>query len=295
MCSFATTRAWLRAAALLTSLLAGCANVAGPEHAALSQRAGDPAADLRIADSALAGGNVDLATSLYAKVLAAHPASSEAQLGLGNAAYQAGDLERARVLYAQAAAQAPAPFGAQLGLARVALRQRRLDEAAERYRALLAAQPANPLVAEGYGAVLDLQGHHRDAQAVYRGALRLHPDVQGLRVNLGLSLVLSDEPREGVNVLLDVADLSDAPWQARPDLAFAYAVLGHEDAAKKVLLLDLPPSAADDNLSLYRIVRARLAAHAAAAGPAARALPGASAEAAAVQPANSLPKPEAAK
>ena len=262
-------------AAVLPVLAGGCAPGI-QTRPVLSQKSDDPQAELRIADSALAGGNIDLASTLYDKVLARHPDSLAARLGLGDVNYRAGDLERARVLYEQARQQAPTQLGPQIGLARVALRQRRLDEAAQRYRDLLAAQPNLPLAAEGLGTVLDLQGRHADAQAVYRDALRAHPDAQGLRIDLGLSLVLSNRPREGVNVLLDVAGLPDAPWQARQNLAFAYGVLGNTDSAKKLLSADLPASAVADNLRFYQAVRAKLASRSASGGP--RALTGAALE-----------------
>ncbi|CAG9244268.1 MULTISPECIES: tetratricopeptide repeat protein [Burkholderia] len=279
------TRSVLRAlafAAVLPVLAGGCAPGI-QTRPALSHKSDDPQAELRIADSALAGGNVDLASTLYEKVLARHPDSLPARLGLGDVNYRAGDLERARILYEQARQQAPAELGPQIGLARVALRQRRLDEAARRYRDLLAAQPNLPLAAEGLGTVLDLQGRHEDAQAVYRDALRAHPDAQGLRVDLGLSLVLGNRPREGVNVLLDVAGLPDAPWQARQNLAFAYGVLGNTDSAKKLLSADLPASAVADNLRVYQAVRAQLASRPASA--AARPSTGAALEPRAVRPA----------
>ncbi|RQR40264.1 hypothetical protein DIE23_01040 [Burkholderia sp. Bp9143] len=278
------TRSVIRAlafAAMLPVLTSGCAPGI-QTRPALSHKSDDPQAELRIADSALAGGNVDLASTLYEKVLARHPDSLPARLGLGDVNYRAGDLERARILYEQARQQAPAELGPQVGLARVALRQRRLDEAAQRYRDVLAAQPNLPLAAEGLGTVLDLQGRHADAQAVYRDALRAHPDAQGLRVDLGLSLVLSNRPREGVNVLLDVAGLPDAPWQARQNLAFAYGVLGNTDSAKKLLSAELPASAVADNLRVYQAVRAQLASRPAPA--AARPSTGAALEPRAVPP-----------
>ncbi|KVU52326.1 tetratricopeptide repeat protein [Burkholderia cepacia] len=269
------TRSVVRAfalAAVLPVLAGGCAPGI-QTRPVLSHKSDDPQAELRIADSALAGGNVDLASTLYEKVLAKHPESLAARLGLGDVNYRAGDLERARILYDEAQRQAPAELGPRLGLARVALRQRRLDEAAQRYRDLLAAQPNHPLAAEGLGTVLDLQGRHADAQVVYRDALRAHPDAQGLRVDLGLSLVLSNRPREGVNVLLDVAGLPSAPWQARQNLAFAYGVLGNTDSAKKLLSADLPASAVADNLRFYQAVRARLASRGGGAGGSSAALP----------------------
>ncbi|TKC86372.1 tetratricopeptide repeat protein [Trinickia terrae] len=258
------------------ALLVGCSSTRDEIklQPALSHPERDPSADLKLAASALASGNVELAETLYNKVLAAKPHSFEARLGLADTRYLAGDFERARVLYGEALAAKPGESGAQLGLARVALRQRRLSEAQGLYRQLLAKDPGNAAASEGLGTSLDLEGRHGEAEAVYREGLRVHPDEHGLRVDLGLSLVLAGRPREGVNVLLDVTGLTDAPWQARADLAFAYGVLGNTDSAKKILSLELPPSAVDDNLQLYRVVRERLGAHAAtAAAPAAAVLP----------------------
>ncbi|MEA3121293.1 MAG: hypothetical protein QOH33_841 [Paraburkholderia sp.] len=214
--------------------------------------------------------------TLFDKLLKADPQSKTAQLGLGDAIYQTGDLARAGVLYAGVAAAAPDDPRAQLGLARVALRERRLDEAVARYRSLIAANPDNVVAAEGLGAALDLQGKHAHAQAVYRTALQRHPEVQGLKTNLGLSLILSNEPREGANVLLDIAGLPDAPPQARENLALAYGLLGNSEAAKRILIADMPADSAQDNLQFYLSLRQQLAAQGAGgaggAGGATRAL-----------------------
>jgi Flp pilus assembly protein TadD len=254
---------------LAAGLLAGCASGRSfNPRPVSSHRNTDGMSDLRLAGSALQAGDVELATTLFEKILATNPNSLDAQLGLGDAMYQGGDLERARTLYQRAALQEPAQPAAQLGLARVALRQRRLDDAAVLYRGLLATQPDNPVACEGLGTVLDLQGRHTDAQAVYRKALAAHPDVQGLRVNLGLSFILENKAREGANVLLDIAGLSDAPVQARENLALAYGLLGNADAAKKILLIDLPPSSAEDDLRFYQTLRDRLAEYHADAGSA---------------------------
>ncbi|WP_017235394.1 lipopolysaccharide assembly protein LapB [Pandoraea sp. B-6] len=243
-----------------TGLLAGCVSGGSFNPRPVSQQRNmDGTSDLRIADSALKAGDVELATTLYERALTANPDSLAAQLGLGDAMYLAGDMEKARALYQRAAQQTPMNPAAKLGLARVALRQRRLDTALALYRGLLVAQPDNPVFCEGLGTVLDLQGRHADAQVVYRAALASHPEVQGLRVNLGLSLILDNKLREAANTLLDVAGLSDSPVQARQNLALAYGLLGNSDAARKILLVDLPPSSADDNLRFYRTLRDRLA------------------------------------
>lgn len=225
----------------------------------------DARADEHIAESALEGGDAQLAVSLFEKMLKTNPHSITAQLGLGDAMYQIGDIARAGVLYAGVVAAAPEDPRANLGLARVALRERRLDDAVSRYRKLVAANPDNPVVAEGLGASLDLQGKHAEAQAVYRTALRRHPEIQGLKADLGLSLILSGSARAGANVLLDIASLPDAPPQARENLALAYGLLGNSGAAKRILMAAMPSESVEDNLRFYSELRGRYKAQAAPA------------------------------
>ncbi|NOK46764.1 tetratricopeptide repeat protein [Burkholderia thailandensis] len=261
----------LLCALLFAATLAGCAShgVFQPRPV-LSQRGPVGDSDLNVADSAPAAGNAELAATLFERALKADPRSLPARVGLGDAMYQTGELARAGVLYAQAAAAAAAPDDprAQLGLARVALRERHLDDALARYAKLNAAHPDNIAAAAGLGTVLDLLGRHDDAQRVYRATLARHPDAHALTTDLGLSLVLANRAREGANVLLDVAGLPNAPAQAREDLALAYGMLGNDDAAKRILVHDLPAASAEDNLRFYRNVRERRAAGVGAGSPA---------------------------
>ncbi|PLZ03381.1 hypothetical protein CY652_06135 [Burkholderia sp. WAC0059] len=247
---------------LALGLLAGCSSTPRyastlPEPKPITKTLG-ATDDLRIANGALESGDLDLAQSLYEKALKHDPKSVEASLGLGDCLYQQDDLEHARLAYEHAVALAPDTPAPQLALGRIAIRQRRFDDAAQRYRALLAKTPNDPAASAGLGTVLDLEGQHAQAEAVYRGALALHPDSQALRIDLGLSLVLSNQPREGANVLLDVAGIPDAPPQARQDLALAYGLLGNDDAAQKILLTDLPKASVEDNLRYYARARAAL-------------------------------------
>ncbi|AKJ67808.1 hypothetical protein PATSB16_16390 [Pandoraea thiooxydans] len=257
---YATRARTLLLMPLAAILLAACAGPRLDIKPVTAQDGADRATDLRLADSALAADDVPLSTSLYEKALQADPNSLAAGLGLADAKYAAGDLEQARVLYQRAAKQAPAAFAPQLGLARVALRQRRLADAERRYRDLVVHHADSPLAVEGLGTVLDLEGRHAQAQKVYRVGLQTWPYVKGLRIDLGLSLILDNQPRAGANVLLDIAGLSDTPRQARQNLALAYGLLGNDDAARRILLVDLPASSVDDNLRFYHRVRDALAA-----------------------------------
>jgi Flp pilus assembly protein TadD len=225
----------------------------------LSSTAPGAASELRIADTALESGNMEMATTLYNKVADANPKSVPAITGLGNTLYAVGDFTRAGVNYQRASAIDPTASAPLIGIARVAIHQRRFDDAIAAYRKVLTVTPDDSIACAGLGAALDMKGDHVGAQAELRRALVANPGDPLISVNLGLSLVLSGHPREGANVLLDVTHYPSAPAQARQDLALAYGLLGNDDAAAEILRKDLPKASVQDNLRYYKIQRDRLA------------------------------------
>lgn len=214
--------------------------------------------ELRIADTALSSGNVELATTLYEKIVATDPRSVAGLTGLGDTLYAVGDFTRAAVYYERARQADPAAIAPMIGVARAATHQRRFDDAIRIYRKLLTLTPDAPLPSAGLGAALDMKGDHAAAQAVLRHALKANPGDPGLSINLGLSLTLGGNPRDGVNVLLDVTRYPGAPPQARQDLALAYGLLGNTEAAAAILGQDLPKASVQDNLRFYEIQRSRI-------------------------------------
>lgn len=214
--------------------------------------------ELRIATTALDSGNIELATSLFDKVVKADPKSVAGLTGLGDTLYAVGDFTRAGVYYQRASSFDPAAVAPQIGIARVAIHQRRFDDAISTYQGVLSRMPGDPMASAGLGAALDLKGDHAGAQTVLRQALKANPGDPLLSVNLGLSLVLGGNPREGANVLLDVTRYPEAPPQARQDLALAYGLLGNDEAAAEILGKTLPKASVQDNLHFYEIQRALL-------------------------------------
>lgn len=214
--------------------------------------------ETRIAETALEGGNVELARTLFAKLVEANPDSVPGLAGLGDTLYAVGDFTRAGVYYAHANKIDPNAEHPLIGLGRVAIHQRRFDDAIAAYRTILDRTPNDALAAAGLGAALDLKGEHKAAQDALRAALVANPGDPMLCINLGLSLVLSGNPREGANVLLDVTRFPDAPPQARQDLALAYGMLGNQEAAAAILSRDLPKSSVQDNLHYYDLKRSAL-------------------------------------
>jgi Flp pilus assembly protein TadD len=215
--------------------------------------------EMRIAETSLESGNVELATTLFDKIVKADPKSVAGLTGLGDTLYTVGDFTRAGVYYQRASSYDPGAVAPRIGIARVAIHQRRFDDAISIYRGILDKTAGDPMASAGLGAALDLKGDHAGAQAILRQALTVNPGDPLLSVNLGLSLVLGGNPREGANVLLDVTRYPEAPPQARQDLALAYGLLGNTEAAAEILGKDLPKASVQDNLRYYEIQRSRMA------------------------------------
>lgn len=246
---------------LLLSLCLFLAACALPNAQGWSSReqASSKDSELRLADTALANGNPDVAIPLYKKRLQRNPADALALQGLASALYQTNEMQQARQIYLQLQSVAPQSLEAGLGLARISIRQQQLDDAAARYQEILKRLPDNLPALAGLGVVYDMQGQYTQAQATYRQALLLHPDDLSLRNDLGLSLVLSRQLRAGITELLKIVDVPSAPPQARQNLALAYGLLGNEPAAERVLQSDMPQVQIQSNLRYYRILRSRLA------------------------------------
>lgn len=249
---------------VLVLMVAGCAAPQQTTQVKPQQTAFDAdamrASDLRIADSALQGGDLDVAMSIYARLTQSHPDMIEAWMGLGDARFLTGEMEAARLMYTEVLERFPQQqLNARLGLARIALRQRHISTAIGHYQAILQQSPDQPLALAGLGVAYDLSGNAVQAQATYRRGLTAYPDHAALRVNLGLSLALAGQPREAVNILLGTSGVSSQLPQERNNLALAYGLLGRDDAAESILMTDQPRSVAQDNIEFYRYLRERLA------------------------------------
>lgn len=259
--------AWRRsvvatASLAIVALLAACTTTVvthAPElHPVTENSNPSSVSEQHIAESALASGNVQLATTIYEKMVVANPKSVAGLSGLGDTLYAVGDFTRADVQYQRALQIDPASYPSMLGAARVAIRQRRLDDAIALYRKIQALKPGDSLTCAGLGTALDLNGDHAQAQAEFRRGLKANPGDPGLSVDLGMSLILSGNPREAVNVLLDVTRYPAAPPEATQDLALAYGMLGNTEAASEILSTDLPKASVEDNLRFYAFQRARM-------------------------------------
>jgi tetratricopeptide (TPR) repeat protein len=127
--------------------------------------------ELRIADTALDSGNIDVATTIYDRIVQADPNSVAGLTGLGNTLYAVGDFTRAGVYYQRASRSIRPTVAPLIGIARVAIHQRRFDDAISTYQRVLTLTPGDPLASAGLGAALDLKrGSRGRASRFARGA-----------------------------------------------------------------------------------------------------------------------------
>lgn len=239
----------------LALMLAACA-----DHSALRDKiaSASPADDgtLRMAEATRQGGDLGTAVNLYQQVLKRHPDNQAARLGLAETQLAAGEPERARLTYAEAAQRTPNSVEPLLGLARIAVMKRELTAAETYYvQAQPLADTKDIRALYGLGVTRDMQGRHQEAQELYRRALAQQPENSAVRSNLGLSLALSGDPRQAVNMLLEIATAPSAPPQARQNLALAYGLLGNMEAAETVLANDLQRPVVQNNLHYYDYLR----------------------------------------
>ncbi|MGY8678344.1 tetratricopeptide repeat protein [Bradyrhizobium sp. UFLA05-153] len=90
----------------------------------------------------------------------------------------------------EALKQEPGNVDAVIGLTQALLAQKRPHEALEALDNVLLVAPNDMRALNAKGVILDNEGRHDEAQALYRKALIAEPENQMLRNNLKLSLAL---------------------------------------------------------------------------------------------------------
>ncbi len=211
---------------------------------------------LGLADSALAGGSPQLALNVSQAVLAAHPRDVTALLRQGDAYYALGDGGRASASYARALEIMPDSIPALLGLCRTALAEDP-EQALRRLDRVLAIDPRNIAGLTDRGIALDLLGQHAEAQTEYRLALAQRGETTAAKVDLGLSLAMSNDAAAAVQILQPIAASPDASARVRQDLAVALVMDGRTDEAQRVLLTQMSPDQARAAITAYQELRDR--------------------------------------
>ena len=174
----------------------------------------EPRGMQRVADAAIAAGEPELALRVADFILEKQPNDVAALITKADVLYALGQTAQARDAYRSALALDLTAVQAQLGLGRTLMRA---DPAAAQtaFEAVLLQQPANEPALNNLGVAHDLQGHHLEAQQVYRRALEVAPDDAGVLSNMAMSMALAG----GVKLAPTVAPLASLAAEAETALS----------------------------------------------------------------------------
>ena len=230
-------------AALLVLLLAGCAGNQG-------MRLSSAPPGLNVAEAALAGGAPDVALQVSTARLQREPGEAAAMLVQADALAALGRRREAEDGYRRVLALHPDSAPARLGLGRLTLGTD--PRGAELlFLEALAREPRNAKALNDLGIARDLQGRHADAQAAYRQALGVAPDMQAATANLALSLALSGQAAQGAALLRPLAAGPQASTRLRNDMAVVAELAGDRAGATEMLGSGLSPQQVEDTLRGY--------------------------------------------
>jgi len=221
--------------------------------AGLTQAQVGPA--LRLARATRANGDLASAINLYRSVTAIKPVDPAVMVELGDTLVDADSMDDAIDIYGKVDQKSPVWLDALLGLEQVHLA---LGEPA---KALEYADKANALnagdhrVGVGRGVALDMLGRHAEAQASYREVLKTAPRDVAARNNLALSLAMTKQFDEAIQIMTSMARSSTATPRIRQNLALIYGLAGDAQHAAALSRVDLDAPTTEANLRFFEFAR----------------------------------------
>jgi tetratricopeptide (TPR) repeat protein len=208
---------------------------------------------LRVAREMRAAGDPNAALPIYREFSAGLPADAPLKIELGDTLLEANLIDEAMGVYGAA----PGSGRAQLGLAKAQLTLGQAEKALPFAQKAVALTPNDPAASTVCGVVLDKLGRHAEAQAAYRTALTHAPQSVAARTDLALSLALTGNYGEALDILEPIARSANATPRLRQNLAFIYGLKGDVAAAKALGQADLDEKTAATNAEFLGQVHAQ--------------------------------------
>jgi Flp pilus assembly protein TadD len=212
------------------------------------------AALLRAGDATRASGDPASAVTFYRRAHALVPDQAAPLVRLGETLAGLGAHNEAAESFRAAVERDPKDADAHRGLgnALLALHQPQL--------AIQSFTVANSIKADarsfnGIGVANDMTARHRVAQVAYQQGLQLASSNLQLQNNLALSLMLSGDYPEAIEILRAIITDPAATSRHRQNLAMAHGLAGDIKEAARVARLDLEESQVQNNLSYYLTLR----------------------------------------
>jgi Flp pilus assembly protein TadD len=241
-------------AGLLT--LAGCAQP-GPATGYVAEEqtpAKTLAALLRAGDATRASGDLASAVTFYRRAHSIAPDQALPLIRLGDTLAGLGAANEAAESYRAAVERDPKEADAHRGLGNALLALHQPQLAITSFTTANAIKP-DARCFNGIGVANDMTARHRAAQAAYQQGLQLASSNLQLQNNLALSLMLSGDYPEAIEILRAITSDPSATSRHRQNLAMAYGLAGDIKEAARVARLDLEESQVQNNLSYYLTLR----------------------------------------
>lgn len=210
---------------------------------------------LRLARATRANGDLASAISLYRSVTAIQPADPAVVVELGDTLVDANSMDDAIDAYNRVDQKSPAWLDALLGLEQVYLALAEPAKALEYADKANALSPQDHRVGIGRGVALDMLGRHTEAQECYRAVLNAAPRDVAARNNLALSLAMTKQFDEAIQIMTSMARSSTATPRIRQNLALIYGLAGDAERAAALSRVDLDAPATEANLRFFAFAR----------------------------------------
>jgi Flp pilus assembly protein TadD len=223
--------------------LAGCAGGGGAQLSSAPP-------GLNVAEAALSGGAPNVALQVSTERLQREPGDRHAMLVQADALAALGRRAEAEDGYRRVLALDPDSGAARLGLGRMLLASDPRG-AEQSFLEALSHDPRDAKALNDLGIARDLQGRHADAQAAYRQALGVAPEMQAAIANLALSLALGGQAAQGAALLRPLAGAPNASPRVRQDMAAVSELAGDRPGAVRMLGQDMSPDQVQDTLRGY--------------------------------------------
>lgn len=233
----------------------GSANGSAAKDAAVAVTQEQFGPTLRLARVSRANGDLASAINLYRGAAAIKPTDQTVLIELGDTLVDAGSMDDAIDVYQKVDQKSDAWLGALLGLERAYL------TLAEPKKALQYADQANALAPQdhrvliGRGVALDMVGRHAEAQQSYRALLAVTPHDVAARNDLALSLAMTKQFDEAIDIMTAMARSSTATPRIRQNLALIYGLAGDSQRAAALSRVDLDAATTEANLHFFEFVR----------------------------------------
>ncbi len=240
---------------ILAVALVGCTTPIAEQYGEPFEKSPKLVANLSVAKSAQDAGDYRTAVRIYKNLLDSNSENMEVAEKLGEALHEIGAYHDAISTFKLVLSFDHDNVSAIMGIGRSFLALQTPDQALVYLGRAHNLVPDSVTALAAMGVANDGLGESLKAQNLYRKALEIEPNANGVKSNLGLSLVLSGDYDEAIKVLTEISFNPGSTARMRQNLSFAYGMKGEYLAAARIARSDLPEQEVQENIKFFKLIR----------------------------------------